>query len=925
MTICAEVRLRNIFASNISYDDQNIPSHLHIMQSHEEHTNLYKWVIIPAQTKMIMSDKNEVCFNSIENMFACKKSQSRSKAGFDVAPKFVRMKRFAKRNSSVKIQINNTSKNEIRNDSEMPKKSLQQATKGIKNMADEKLGSHRRLKRRNRKYESFPKKQMLDLSKIHGFTTEANANVLWTLDGERCIVCYHNTIILLRMQQITSSKTLEQNVDTQFIFGHSGSICAMAVTEIFQDLQDFRSLTDVSNNGMQEPALFIPDLSITLLATAESNPCVVYLWNLHLRELASQIDLEGTIQDPNGNNESNLVSKVISLCFSPSSCGCEENNAIGNQRMLCVLLQDSFGCFQFVVYTVTIRHSSPLSRLVASVSLYKKQSSKYPISYMAFSAYNPNSLVSCGLENIRLWCIDRDLKEKSTKKTLTCRSLAMLQESEFQCTVFTYLDFGRSSTSSSGHKFRPLYVSTNRGSIYTMDYDTKEIMNCFQAHNDSVAQFRVLEAYCITLSVSGSLKVWGQLKEEIRQISDIASVHVSTDESQIACLSQGGKELLLLKPNEQSSNPVMQAHAGPIHLLKQLDFAVVTVSNDQSIRFWDNTFGRQIISTHAIEPDTVNAIAAQQFSKTRRNDDEMRSCDDSIITVIGFNSGVIKIVSLSVDENVILLNEQPLLNQLQPQLCQICDVVIDCDSDLTYYRLYASGKSRQLISFDGLRDYETVAKESCDFDENDGTICLSPCRMWIMMTNQKRDGIIICDSDQLTHKSAIDMDADILIKQILFCRYVRENSSHLLTLLSNDVVHIYKISNIREDCGQTSDPSDSRHSHSNNLIVHKQYAIDLASTGASLTRIALSPCHDYLVSGNSKRTIRIWQWHKCKSLTQNFQHEKPFRPRSQAYVCKASIGKMIKYCCFSSSGRNVFTSFDSDKLCLFGDSKRHAL
>lgn len=141
-------------------------------------------------------------------------------------------------------------------------------------------------------------------------------------------------------------------------------------------------------------------------------------------------------------------------------------------------------------------------------------------------------MVSCGFQNIRFWKI---------RQTSNIRGSCVQLDKLARETQFTCLDFDLSGSieqvsSPNGGKFqvmgnRKVYVASNRGVIYQINYDEETLLATYGAHDSAIHSIAVNPLFCVTGSQDYFLRIWpldfSEFLMEAKHEGTVSSVDIS--------------------------------------------------------------------------------------------------------------------------------------------------------------------------------------------------------------------------------------------------------------------------------------------------------------------------------------------------------------------------------------------------------------
>ena len=265
------------------------------------------------------------------------------------------------------------------------------------------------------------------------------------------------------------------------------------------------------------------------------------------------------------------------------------------------------------------------------INVLIKQASHFNIVELKFSPYE-DKLASCGKENIKFWSIRND---HLGGKAVVLNEYA--RNSLFQCIDYDNPFLGDNIT-----KGR-LFVGNNQGCILEVNCDSMELDAVYKIHDSPITSLAVNDAFCVTGTQDGYLRVWlidfSEYLIEAKHDSPIMSVDISFDALEIICGTKNGsigslniqsKQYTTLLRSPPGKVLFMTAHPNGNFLF--------TIEENCSVRVWD--VENKCESFHFTSPkDAPTSLCAPKLTQ---------------ILACGFNSGTLKVFDL---ENASILYE----------------------------------------------------------------------------------------------------------------------------------------------------------------------------------------------------------------------------------------------------------------------------
>ncbi|KAE9300961.1 hypothetical protein PF001_g14679 [Phytophthora fragariae] len=566
---------------------------------------------------------------------------------------------------------------------------------------------------------------ILELDRVIGFSNDFPRMLLWLPDNSACVYTSSSTIIIREFRDENTDPTRSQRVSTEavkgsvettrsatatrehFLYGHSVSICALAVS---------------SDGGL---------LASAEVPTQTKKQGGVRLWGLASRECVTVVKAQ-----PKG---------VHTLCFSTPS---------KRRLLLCVVGRDE--CFRtqiFIWDCSCLRHGKEEALSGAAVSLMARQTSDFPIDRIAFSPYEQQDhyhLVSCGRENIRYWRVN-----PNTGHLTGC---PVILNEYSRGTVFTDIGFDTivETHPSDIRRVRPLYVASSLGTLLVIDYDSKQVMCVYQLHDASINCLSINEGFCVTGSDDCFLRVWPldftDFFLEAHHEAGVSCLDVSPDGMKVLVGSRNNA-IGLLDIADQQYATLLRSHTKDITAMAPAPWGsplasllledarsggigtaeseLVTASSDGTLRVWDALSGYQLYEFD-MQQERVTSLAASPVS--------------SAIVAVGFASGCTRIFDVhrtpaSGEINTI---EAPssMLREFRQHQSSILHVEFDIDAE----HLFTSGAGKQLCLYDARQqDYLPLKMLLADFDPEDGHFVLSHDKKWLAVVSGDRKNIVMVD------------------------------------------------------------------------------------------------------------------------------------------------------------------------------------
>lgn len=285
-----------------------------------------------------------------------------------------------------------------------------------------------------------------------------------------------------------------------------------------------------------------------------------------------------------------------------------------DSRILCTVGIESYNKELIILWDISD---------IDNIKVQIRQSSHFSINQIKFSPFEQNVLVSCGKENIKFWRIKND---HLGGKAVVLNQYA--RESVFLC-----LDYDNPFIGEEFNKGR-VFVGSNKGCIYQVSCNTQELEAIFKIQDSPILSICVNDAFCVTGSQDGHLRVWPiDFKEfliEAKHDSGVCSVDISFDGLEIVCGTLNGS-IGILNIESKQYKTILRSPPGNVISMAAHPSGnfLFTIEDDKSVRVWDidnKNEAFQFISTK--DPPTAIGVP------------------NKMIFACGFTSGLIKVFDL---------------------------------------------------------------------------------------------------------------------------------------------------------------------------------------------------------------------------------------------------------------------------------------
>ncbi|OWZ11263.1 hypothetical protein PHMEG_00015742 [Phytophthora megakarya] len=669
---------------------------------------------------------------------------------------------------------------------------------------------------------------ILELGRVIGFSNDFPRMLVWVPNGSACIYTSSSTIIFREFCDVNndpvrlnasrtngkginlsteavkgSVESTSSHISTQehFLYGHCSAISALAVTSDGGLLASAELPTQTTQNGVR-------------------------LWDLSSRECITVIKAQ-----PKG---------VHALCFSAP---------LKRRILLCVVGRDE--CFRtqiFVWDCSSLRHDNEEALSGTAISLMARQTSDFPIDRIAFSPYVEQDqfhLVSCGRENIRYWRIN-----PNTSHLTGC---PVILNEYSRGTVFTDIGFDTIAEThpSNIHRTRPLYVTSNLGTLLVIDYFSKEVICVYQLHDAGINCLSINEGFCVTGSDDCFLRVWPldftDFFLEAHHEAGVSMVDVSADGMKVLVGSRNNA-IGVLDISSQQYATLLRSHTKEITAMASAPWGcplssllledarsggigtgeseLVTASKDGTLRVWDTSSGHQLFEFD-IQQERVTSLAA--------------SPANSGIVAVGFISGSTRIFDVhrtsTTADNISggsTANEAPsnILHEFRQHQSSIRHIAFDSNAQ----HLFTSGGGKQLCLYDARQqDYLPLKMLLADFDSEDGRFEVSHDNKWLAVVSGDRQDIIMLDPCSLRAVATVRPPTHGQGELLKLARF-SNHSTELLVLSASDRLHIF-------------------------TLPHREFVQSMPLLGQDgISSLVMSANAKYMATGGVDGSLRVWNW-----------------------------------------------------------------
>mmetsp|Transcript_26110 Transcript_26110/g.42787 ORF Transcript_26110/g.42787 Transcript_26110/m.42787 type:complete len:708 (-) Transcript_26110:48-2171(-) len=379
-------------------------------------------------------------------------------------------------------------------------------------------------------------------------------------------------------------------------------------------------------------------------------------------------------------------------------------------QTLCVAGKDNQARPVITLWDIsTIPNGDPICK-VRHVSMYF-------VSCAVFSPFEDERLVTCGLENVRLYRI----------KDGRLRGLSVPLGTHGPGNVFQDIGFegGFRSLSITGKR---MFVSNDHGAVYQINYGQRSLECVFKVAHGPLQCLAVTEGFCVVGSDDGSLRLFpldfadcfleAQHEGKVTAVSlsyDCMKVAVGTESSSVGILDLATHEY---KTCLRAHNDVVLGVAADP---SRPEFC--TVSQDGTIRVWSIETGGQLFEFQVDSPEDIPLCVSYHPT--------------SPAVVVGFHSGTVRLLEIP---------HCALLAEYKQHTCPVRTVLFSQNA----LRMYSVGQDGNVCMYDSA--YRPL-KMLCSVPNT--CVALSPDS--ICLSSSDANNIILFDALSLTQFKAISI------------------------------------------------------------------------------------------------------------------------------------------------------------------------
>lgn len=520
LTLCANMKVRGVYTSDILYSPKTLPKEMSFKGKLDDWNENYEWRdVLDNKENNYMAEevKSVIAKTKEEEIKTQKPTKLKSKSKKQPSEEELR-----KRASSMIEEVKKKSIKDIDKKARAEHIIDIKTTASNQNKQDQNIdrvlesnSAYKEVENMGNSDEIFFPDPILHLSKVYNVTASRDSLVWVHVDIFSSYPAYlkeKTTKILLYTSGYTIAALNPANLTQFFLFGHNSPVL----------------LISLSDDQM-------------LLASAQDDPCTIYLWNLRSRKSPVKI-------------ENKRLAKINTVCF----------NSNGNKLLVCGL--DELNRYVLIVFDISKANKS------REASILAQQLSDFHINSAIFFPKDDSRLISCGKENVRFWRI------KSGHMPGTSVSLGQNSRDEWMNLAFTQI--GNS---------QKLIVGGSSGNLLQISLISKELEAAFKLHDGSIYCIISKGDIVITASADNLLRVWPKTFTEtyleVQHKSPVLAMDILG--TQVSCVTQNCT-LGILDLDTSEYLTVLRCHpetivSVSIHPNKLL---TSTIYEDKSIKIW---------------------------------------------------------------------------------------------------------------------------------------------------------------------------------------------------------------------------------------------------------------------------------------------------------------------------------------------------
>ena len=264
---------------------------------------------------------------------------------------------------------------------------------------------------------------------------------------------------------------------------------------------------------------------------------------------------------------------------------------------------------------------------LSNVNVYIQKKVSISIHQMMFSPYEANVLVSVGHENVKFWRIINSSKGIGYKSVVLQHYAKGV---DFLSIAFSKCMMGDEFATDKGK----VYIGASNGCVFQIACSNQELEAVYKVQDKGILSMKVSEAFCVTGSVDGYLRVWPidftKFLIEAKHDAGVCSVDLSFDNFEVLCGTLNGSVGLLNIQTKQYKTIIRSPPLQIQHMIAHPsgDF-LFTIENNNSVRVWDIEHKSEAFQFLSLRDPPCALAAPKSFS-----------------FACGFSSGIIKVFDL---------------------------------------------------------------------------------------------------------------------------------------------------------------------------------------------------------------------------------------------------------------------------------------
>jgi WD40 repeat protein len=645
---------------------------------------------------------------------------------------------------------------------------------------------------------------IMKLESVIGYSGNRPNNVLWSADASMIVFPSNSIIVLMDNTENKHTENVGGGSECiprqELLFGHTDDVCALALSP-----------------------------SGTLLGSAQKGKHpMIRLW--HLERIGGDGPIKAT-------------------CFMILTAHASDLQAMhfsSDNRHLCVVGRDQHRRVQLIVWDVTRASVSPGKSVRSSKSgapdpIVARQISEFPIERIKFSPYHPDRLVSCGRENIRFWRI----------RNGHLRGCPVILNEYARDTIFTDVAFestyGPRSIDTDGCVQKRVYVSTSRGTVVQVNYDTRKVECVYRLHDSAIRTIALNEGYCVTGSDDTYLRVWpidfSDYILEAQHEGPVISVNVSQDGLKLAVGTSNGTVGILDVTTHAYKN-LLRSHADTIYSLTidRERFQFATVSGDRTIRVWSMETLEQLFEFDSSD-EQARALAFQPSGSHVSG-----GTNAPHVLACGFDSGCVRIFQVSTTE---------MSHEYQQHRGPVLQILFSPDGR----HMYSAGDDGHICVYDVHRGYQPVKMVASDTRSERVSMSISPDGNYLASVGPDSRTTIIFQAESLMPVRKIRRTRKIgslsLGDERKYSNFhtVTFSADSTQLVATTDDGRLVKYDAASGDLLRETPPGLHRSSSSRSSRV-----VGGGHRGTPLDALQLSPNGKFILTGGEDNLMKVWEY-----------------------------------------------------------------